>query len=839
MIQSTRRHLRLLFISFILFLAQGRTEELFPEYRTVWLSRNVLELGRESIRNAFVDLKNAGFNTIFVNNWYKGSTIYPSQVLTNYGGASQLAEFEGRDPLQVAIEEGHQIGLEIHLWFEYGLWLYMAYDDTTNAGPILSQHPGWLMTKQNGSNYYKDGMYGTVQFWADPANDSAMQFIVELVEEAARNYPELDGIEMDRIRYPSADFSFSDTTRSAYMRETGGSDPLTISTSGAEWVTFVRWRERQTSDVMNKIYRAVKAINPKIVVSAAVAPPYMLSGNEDKMQDWPTWCREGSIDFISPMLYGLQDNFDYWLGRCLSEYSSPIRFVPGFNIDGLTNTQISTIMNATRNRQMPGGAVWYYGYLNETNLSHFGTEIFANPVQTPRNQIVIDDNSTTYVSGSGIASNTGGWNGTYKTGSSGYFKWNIPLYVSGMFSLSVFLPSEWQSAVDWTYQIIVNGDTTIKSPTDDKASGEWASLGYYQLNYDDTVQVIVSSSNPNGFAADAIKLTCILPFEIVEGFPTTPNHVSIQFDRKLDTTSVNISQFAISPSIAIQKVAPDLNDLSVLSFVCDSLTTDIFYRLSAWNLRDSEGNQSDTVTFDFQYRSGFSETIDNSSILFVRQNGIWNSVADSNTIGDSYLKTPCGDGTARVYWRYPAPETGYYQVTAFFPDSAQFADDACYIVKNGSAFDTTRVNLQIHYPNGCPLSVTWAEKGVNIVVKLHNLSNNSSDHWVVADAVKIERTFYSEIEKPAQIIEHFSLLPNYPNPFNGQTTLAFILPKSGNVQIQVFDLTGREVRNLNLKNQAAGRHNLRLDFGDLRSGVYIYRVASNDKQKVGKMALVK
>ncbi|MFA4907974.1 MAG: family 10 glycosylhydrolase, partial [archaeon] len=122
MIQSTRRHLRLLFISFLLFLTQGRTETFFPEYRTVWLSRDVLVLGRESIRNAFIDLKNAGFNAVFVNNWYKGSTIYPSQVLADYGGTTQLAEFEGWDPLQVAIQEGHQIGLEIHLWFEYGLW---------------------------------------------------------------------------------------------------------------------------------------------------------------------------------------------------------------------------------------------------------------------------------------------------------------------------------------------------------------------------------------------------------------------------------------------------------------------------------------------------------------------------------------------------------------------------------------------------------------------------------------------------------------------------------------------------------------------------------------------
>jgi len=96
------------------------------------------------------------------------------------------------------------------------------------------------------------------------------------------------------------------------------------------------------------------------------------------------------------------------------------------------------------------------------------------------------------------------------------------------------------------------------------------------------------------------------------------------------------------------------------------------------------------------------------------------------------------------------------------------------------------------------------------------------------------------------IPEQFSLEPNYPNPFNPQTTLAFDLPVRSRVRLQVFDVLGREVARLVDGRRPAGRYEVSFDATGLPSGVYIYRlhvVALEGKpqsfEEMRKMLLVK
>ena len=59
-------------------------------------------------------------------------------------------------------------------------------------------------------------------------------------------------------------------------------------------------------------------------------------------------------------------------------------------------------------------------------------------------------------------------------------------------------------------------------------------------------------------------------------------------------------------------------------------------------------------------------------------------------------------------------------------------------------------------------------------------------------------------------VEHvparFSVLGNYPNPFNPSTTIAYEIPGSGLVTITIFDLLGRRIRRLAVEQNAAGRY---------------------------------
>jgi hypothetical protein len=90
----------------------------------------------------------------------------------------------------------------------------------------------------------------------------------------------------------------------------------------------------------------------------------------------------------------------------------------------------------------------------------------------------------------------------------------------------------------------------------------------------------------------------------------------------------------------------------------------------------------------------------------------------------------------------------------------------------------------------------------------------------------------------------FSLQQNYPNPFNANTEISFSIPKSGYVQIDIYDLGGRKLKTIHSGEMEAGSHSLlwdgRNESGDLvGSGIYFYRLKAESGVIVKKMTLLK
>jgi hypothetical protein len=94
-----------------------------------------------------------------------------------------------------------------------------------------------------------------------------------------------------------------------------------------------------------------------------------------------------------------------------------------------------------------------------------------------------------------------------------------------------------------------------------------------------------------------------------------------------------------------------------------------------------------------------------------------------------------------------------------------------------------------------------------------------------------------------EIPEEYSLSQNYPNPFNPATKIKFALPKSSFVKLIVYDILGREITTLVNEELSPGTYEVEWDAtsgaSNYPSGVYFYKLITNDHSETKKMMLVK
>ena len=114
----------------------------------------------------------------------------------------------------------------------------------------------------------------------------------------------------------------------------------------------------------------------------------------------------------------------------------------------------------------------------------------------------------------------------------------------------------------------------------------------------------------------------------------------------------------------------------------------------------------------------------------------------------------------------------------------------------------------------------------------------ASDHLpVVADFVVDAATgiTVSEPERPRS----FSFSPVFPNPFNADARLQYRLSRTLPVTIELLDALGRKVRTLLEATRSAGEYTLRIEAGDLPTGVYIIRARAGNWTQQQKILLLK
>jgi phosphatidylserine/phosphatidylglycerophosphate/cardiolipin synthase-like enzyme len=86
---------------------------------------------------------------------------------------------------------------------------------------------------------------------------------------------------------------------------------------------------------------------------------------------------------------------------------------------------------------------------------------------------------------------------------------------------------------------------------------------------------------------------------------------------------------------------------------------------------------------------------------------------------------------------------------------------------------------------------------------------------------------------------NYTLYQNYPNPFNPTTTIRFEVPFSQQVELAIFDILGREVKVLYNDIAPAGIFTIDFKADGLSSGVYFYRIKTQDFTASKKLLLLK
>jgi hypothetical protein len=101
------------------------------------------------------------------------------------------------------------------------------------------------------------------------------------------------------------------------------------------------------------------------------------------------------------------------------------------------------------------------------------------------------------------------------------------------------------------------------------------------------------------------------------------------------------------------------------------------------------------------------------------------------------------------------------------------------------------------------------------------------------------------VKNKNNIPDQFELKQNYPNPFNPITTIDYSIMFDGYVELSVFDILGRKVKDVINEFTKSGNHSIVISSEELTSGMYFYNLNVNDLDGISiysstkKMALIK
>jgi len=169
-----------------------------------------------------------------------------------------------------------------------------------------------------------------------------------------------------------------------------------------------------------------------------------------------------------------------------------------------------------------------------------------------------------------------------------------------------------------------------------------------------------------------------------------------------------------------------------------------------------------------------------------------------------------------------------------------------YNIEAGALFDffTGREYEENTAENPAPSSralyhVSWAPNGEEICYTMSEYDPEPVYENIYITSFNPGRYSLNGTTVDSRAPAVFSTVGNYPNPFNASTAITFILPKSEQVIVDVYNVAGQKMATLTEGFMTAGTHAVSWDASGFSTGIYFAKVRAGISVEILKLALIK
>ncbi|MCK9615382.1 MAG: family 10 glycosylhydrolase [Candidatus Omnitrophica bacterium] len=257
---------------------------------TVLQEPQVLSSRKEILR--LIDFaKKAHIRILFVQIYRANKAWFPSRVADSRPYEVCLKNVS-RDPLALLISEAHKSGIEVHAWLNL-----LSLSNNKDA-KILKKYGLETLTRNLKKKRTIEDYKIDKQYFLEPGDLRVRSELLAVVNEILHNYPKLDGIQFDYIRYPDRNPSYGYTKNNIerFKKATGN------KVVKEDTIAWQNWKRKQVTELLTQLVKRARALHPDIRVSATGCAPFVRAYYE-AFQDWPSWVNSGLVDFVTVMTY--------------------------------------------------------------------------------------------------------------------------------------------------------------------------------------------------------------------------------------------------------------------------------------------------------------------------------------------------------------------------------------------------------------------------------------------------------------------------------------------------------------------------------------------------------